>query len=149
MSAGPMQERITADMKAALKGGDKDRLSVLRMLLNDLKNEGDAKGGLDEDGEVAVLRRAAKMRRDSIEQAEAAGRDDIASSERAELVVIEGYLPQLMDAAETEAKVADLLAELGITSRKEQGRFMKEWMARYKAVSDGKTVNACLGKLLS
>lgn len=148
---GPLQERLTADMKSAMKAGEKDKLLLVRMLIADLKNEqvNANTDDLDAETEITVVRRASKVRRDEIETAREAGRDEALQKAERELAWIEEYLPQQMDAAEIEAKAKELLDELGITERKEQGRFMKEWMARYRAVSDGKTVNQVLGKLLS
>jgi uncharacterized protein YqeY len=148
---GPLQQRLSDDIKDAMRAKDKERLGLLRMLVNDLKQEQHriGKDELSETEEHGVLRKSAKMRQEAIESALEVGREDVATKERSELEIIESYLPQLMDAATTEAKVQELLSELGITERKEQGRFMKEWMSRYKAVSDGKLVNQVLGKLLS
>lgn len=147
---GPLQQRLSDDIKDAMRAKDKERLGLLRMLVNDLKQEQHriGKDELSETEEHGVLRKSAKMRHEAIESAHEVGREDVATKERRELEIIETYLPQLMDAATTEAKVQELLAELRITERKEQGRFMKEWMSRYKAVSDGKLVNQVLGKLL-
>ncbi|MAE76799.1 MAG: hypothetical protein CMJ85_08030 [Planctomycetes bacterium] len=149
--SGAIQARLTADMKTAMKAGEKDRLLLIRMLISDLKNEQMKLNheDLTEDEEFAVLRRASKMRKDAAEQARNAGRTDTAEKEEAEIVWIEGYLPQQLDTAEIEAKAREMIAELDIASRADQGRFMKEWMARYRAVSDGKIVNQVLGKLLS
>lgn len=147
---GPVQERLTADMKAALKAGEKERLGLLRMLINDLKNEqlSGADDELGEEQELAVLRRSAKMRREALEQARELGREEIAAKEERELGWIESYLPRVMGIEEVEARAAELIAELGIENRKETGRFMKEWMSRYRAVSDGKVVQQVLGRLL-
>ncbi|PIE21871.1 MAG: hypothetical protein CSA62_15235 [Planctomycetota bacterium] len=148
---GPLQQRISDDTKAAMKARDKERVQLLRMLVNDLQQEQykTGKSELKEGEELAVLRKSAKMRGDSIQAAEDSGREEFAAKERRELEIIESYLPKMMDAEETQAKVQELLQELGISERKEQGRFMKEWMSRYKATSDGKLVNQLLGKLLS
>ncbi len=147
---GPLQAKLTSDMKTAMKAKEKERLSLIRLLINDLKETQYRSGDdeLDEEAEQAVLRKSAKMRRDSIAEAEKANRPEIAEKEAAELALIEAYLPQMMDQQETRAKVQELLGELGITQRKEQGRFMKEWMSKYKAVSDGRVVNGLLGELL-
>lgn len=146
-----LQERITTDMKAALRAGEKDKLTLLRMLIADLKNFAEAGGHseLKEAREIDVLRKAHKMRLDSVASAKEAGRDEMAAKESQEAAWISGYLPQLMDESETREKVAALVAELGISDRKETGRFMKEWMARYKASSDGRIVQKALGEVLS
>jgi uncharacterized protein YqeY len=142
-------ERITADMKAALKSGDKPRLEVLRMLVSDLKKKAiDAQvDALEPADELAVLQKAVKTRADSVQQAEAAGRADVAARERAEIAVIEGYLPKQMTPGEVGTRVAALAAEIGYAGGKDTGRFMKEWMARYKGQADGKLVQEALRKL--
>jgi uncharacterized protein YqeY len=142
-------ERITADMKAALKAGDKPRLEVLRMLVSELKKKAiDAQvDSLAPADELAVLQKAVKTRADSVQQAEAAGRADVATRERAEIAVIEGYLPKQMTPAEVAAKVKALAAEIGWGGGKDTGRFMKEWMARYKGQADGKLVQEALRTL--
>ena len=139
-------QRITDDMKTALKAGDKPRLEVLRMLISDLKRKAiDSQvDQLPAADELAVLQRAVKTRADSVAQADAAGRDDIAARERAEIVVIESYLPRQMTAAEVAAKAKALAAEIGYGGGKDTGRFMKEWMARYKGLADGKLVQEAL-----
>lgn len=147
---GKIQARLQEDLKAALKAGEKGRLLLIRMLVSDLKNEQlkANRDQLDDDEEVAVLRRALKVRHDELETATEAGRTEAAQTARAELEWIESYLPRQMSESEIEEKAKELIAELGISSRKEQGRFMKEWMARYKAVSDGRIVSGVLGRLL-
>ena len=139
-------ERLTTDMKAAMKGGDKPRLEVLRMLISDLKKKAiDAKvDNLPDDEEVAVLQKAVKTRGDSVAQAKAANRADIAQKEQFEIEVITSYLPQQMSAAEVADKVKALAAEIGYAGGKDTGRFMKEWMARYKGLADGKLVQEAL-----
>lgn len=146
---GKQLDKITADMKAAMKSGDKARLEVLRMLISDLKRKAidiqvDA---LKDEDELAILQKAVKTRQDAVAQAKAAGRDEFAAKEQAEIDVIQGYLPQQMDAAATAAKVKALAAEIGYAGPKDTGRFMKEWMARYKGLADGKLVQDALKSL--
>lgn len=142
-------DRITADMKAALKAGDKPRLEVLRMLISELKRRAiDAQvDQLPPDEEIAVLQKAVKTRADSVAQATAAGRAEIAAREQAEIALIETYLPQQMSPAEVDAKVKALAAEIGYQGGKDTGRFMKEWMARHKGLADGKRVQEALKSL--
>ena len=90
---------------------------------------------------------AAKTAEAPVEQAEKAGRQDIADREAAEIVVIEEYLPQLMQGAELEAAVRGLAAEIGYSGPSDKGRFMKEWMARYKGRAEGRDVQTALGQL--
>lgn len=146
---GSYQQRLTDDMKQAMKAGDKPRLQVVRMLINALKQE-QLRLGRDEladDEEVQLLRKAVKTRQDSVAQATQHGRADVAAAETAEIAIIEGYLPAQLTGAELEAKVRALAAEIGWAGPKDMGRFMKEWMARHKGLADGKDVQAALQKL--
>jgi uncharacterized protein YqeY len=142
-------EKITADMKAAMKSGDKPRLEVLRMLMSDLKKKAiDQKvDNLPDDEEVAILQKAVKTRADTVAQATAAGRNEIAAKEQLEIGVIQGYLPKQMAPAEVAEKVRGLAKEIGYAGGKDTGRFMKEWMARYKGLADGKLVQDALKTL--
>jgi uncharacterized protein YqeY len=142
-------EKLTNDMKAAMKGGDKPRLEVLRMLISELKKKAiDAKvDNLPDDEEAAVLQKAIKTRADSVSQAKAANRPEIAAKEQFEIDVITGYLPKQMDAAEVTARVKEIAAAIGYQGGKDTGRFMKEWMAKYKGLADGKLVQDALKTL--
>lgn len=140
-------DRLTADMKTAMKAREQDRLTVLRMIISDIKKKAEAEGDLSDEAELAILQKAVKTRADTIEQATAAGRDEIAAREQREVEMIQGYLPAQMSAEEVEAKVREVAAELGFEGNKDRGRFMKEWMGRYKGLADGKLVQAALGKL--
>jgi uncharacterized protein YqeY len=142
-------DKLTNDMKAAMKAGDKPRLEVLRMLISELKKKAiDAKvDNLPDDEEAAVLQKAIKTRADSVSQAKAANRPEIAAKEQFEIDVITGYLPKQMDAAEVTAKVKEVAAAIGYQGGKDTGRFMKEWMAKYKGLADGKLVQDALKTL--
>jgi hypothetical protein len=139
-------EKLTADMKTAMKAGDKARLEVVRMLISDLKKKAiDQKvDTLPDDEEVGILQKAVKTRADTVAQARAAGRAEVAAKEQAEIDVIQGYLPRQMAAAEVAAKVNALAKEIGYAGGRDTGRFMKEWMARYKGLADGKLVQEAL-----
>jgi uncharacterized protein YqeY len=142
-------EKLTADMKAAMKAGDKPRLEVVRMLISELKKKAiDAKvDNLPDDEEAAVLQKAIKTRSDTVAQAKAAGRAEVAAKEQAEIDLIAAYLPKQMDAAEVSAKVKEIAAAIGYQGGKDTGRFMKEWMAKYKGLADGKLVQDALKTL--
>jgi uncharacterized protein YqeY len=146
---GPYQQRLTADMKAALKSGQRERLRVLRLMINELKEQ-QLRGKSDElaeADELAVLQKAVKVRKDAVAQAEELGRADVAASERAEIEIIESYLPAMMTGDELAAAVKALADEIGYAGPKDKGRFMKEWMARYKGRAEGRDVQAALGGL--
>lgn len=146
---GSHLDRITTDMKAAMKSGDKARLEVLRMLISDLKKKAidTQQDALKDEDEVAILQKAVKTRADSVAQATAAGRAEIASREQAEIEVVQSYLPQQMSADQVLAKVRALATEIGYGGGKDTGRFMKEWMARYKGEAAGKLVQDALRSL--
>lgn len=142
-------EKITADMKAAMKGGDKPRLEVLRMLISDLKKKAidQQVDNLPDDEEAAILQKAVKTRADSVAQAKAANRPEIAQKEQFEIDVITSYLPKQMSADEVAAKVREVATAIGYAGGKDMGRFMKEWMAKYKGLADGKLVQDALKAL--
>ena len=145
----PIQTRLVADMKAAMKAGEKDRLSVIRLLIAALKDaqmQG-ADDTMDEAAELDVLRKQVKSRRDSVDQALAAGRQDIADKEQAEIVVIEAYLPAMLKGDALLAKVREVAAEIGYQGPQDKGRFMKAWMGQHRDLAEGRDVQAALGQL--
>ena len=146
---GKLFARVTQDMKAALKAGEKDKLQVLRMLVSAIKAQqiDKKKDDLEDAEDVAILEKAVKSRKDTVTQAEAVGRTEIAARERAEIAIIDSYLPQKLSAADLTSKVRSLAQEIGYTGVADGGRFMKEWMTRYKGLADGKDVQAELKKL--
>src|SRR5262245_3701847 len=144
-----MIDRIQADLKQAMKSGDKTALSVLRMLLSSLKYAAiEQKRDLDEAESAAVIQRAIRSRKESIDAFRAGGRADLADQEARELGVLERYLPAQLEGAELDRAVESLLAETGITEKKDLGRAMKEFMARHKGKVDGKSVNALIASRL-
>ncbi len=118
-----LKNRITDDMKAAMKGGEKDRLGVIRLILAALKQrEVDERIVLDDTQITAVLEKMLKQRKDSIEQYTAAGRDDLAAVERAETAVIQAYLPEPLGADEIDLIVARAISESGASGPKDMGK---------------------------
>jgi uncharacterized protein len=145
-----VSERLEADSREALRAGEKVRLGAIRRARAALRNaEIDARGPLDEAGEVRVLRSLAKQHQESIEQFEAGGRQDLVAKEREELAVLEGYLPAQMDDAAVEAVVAEVIAEVGAEGPKDMGRVMKAAMGRLGGAADGRSVSAAAQRLLS
>ena len=144
-----MQERIEADLKSAMKAGDKTRVATLRLLLAALKNEKiQAQRALTADEFEAVLRRAVKQRRDSIEQYARGGRQDLVDAESRELVIIEEYLPKGMSDAEIETALRDIIRDKGFSASKDVGLAMKELMSAYKGRVDGKKAQEIARRLL-
>ena len=144
-----MQARIEQDLKAAMKSGDKRRVSTLRLLLSALKNEKiNSQRELTDEEAEAIIRRAVKQRKESIEVYERTGRADLAGAEKEELVILEAYLPQAMSDAELEETVRGIVKEKGFTSTKEIGQLMKELMARHRGRADGKRAQEIARRLL-
>ena len=144
-----MQPRIEGDLKAAMKSGDKRRVATLRLLLSALKNEKiQAQRELTGEEVEAVLRRAVKQRRDSIEQYARGGRQDLVDAETAELAILEEYLPRGLTEEEIEAELRAIIQEKGFTSAKDVGLAMKEVMARHRGRLDGKKAQEIARRLL-
>lgn len=145
-----LRERLEADLKTAMRGGDAVTRDTLRMVLATVKSrEIDSDDGVGDEEVLAIVTAARKTRRESIDQFESAGREDLAAKERAEIAVLEAYLPQELDEAATRELLGELSAELGVTTRAEQGKVMKALMARHKGAVDGKLASRLLGELLS
>src|SRR5690606_20571799 len=146
-----LTERIVADITAAMKAKESDRLGTLRMAKAALMNRKIEKGGeLDEGEEQKVLQTLVKQRRDSGEQYEKAGRSELAEKETAEIAVLREYLPQAASQQEIDRAVEEAIAETGASSMKDMGNVMKAAMARLAGKNaDGKmvseTVKAKLG----
>jgi uncharacterized protein YqeY len=147
-----LKERIIADLTAAMKERDAARTSTLRMVKASVMNREIEKGGELVDEEMTkALQSLVKQRRDSIEQYEKAGRQELADKERVEIEVIEAYLPQAASREEIESAVDEAIKETGATSMREMGAVMKAAQARLAGRSaDGRaiseTVKARLGK---
>lgn len=146
-----LKEIIIADITAAMKSKDADRLSTLRMVKANLMNRQIEKGSELTDEEVQkALQSLVKQRRDSIEQYEKAGRAELAAKEAAEITHIEAYLPQPATAEEIEKAVADAIAETGAASMKEMGVVMKAVTAKLAGRSaDGRVVSEAVKAKLS
>jgi len=138
-----LKQRIIDDMTAAMRAQDAPRLSTLRMVKAAMMNRQIEKGGDLTDEEMAkMLASLLKQRRDSVEQYEKGGRAELAAKERAEITVIEAYLPQAATREEIEQAVAAAIAETGATSVKEMGAVMKAAQARLAGrAADGRTLS--------
>lgn len=136
-------ERIQADQKSALKAGEKERLSTLRLLSSDLKNRRIELGeDLTDEDAIEVLMKALKQRRESEEQYARGGRPELAAREAAEAEVIRGYLPAQISGEELDAMVDDAIAESGATSLKDMGAVMGRLMPKLKGRAEGAAVSA-------
>ena len=150
-----IRDDIKAATIAAMKAGEKDRTAALRQISakikdRDIEERTAAAPVADDDVLVtSVLQKMAKQRRESIEMYDAGGRTELAAVERAELAVIEEFLPQMMDEAATKAAIEAIKAELGASSMKDMGAVMGELRARHGAVLDGKLASGLVKAALS
>lgn len=146
-----LKEQIITDMTAAMKAKDAARTSTLRMLKAAIDNRQIEKGGeLDDEELTKLLRSQVKQRRDSVEQYEKGGRQDLVDKEAAEIALIEAYLPQAASQEEIDQAVAEAIAETGATSMKDMGAVMKAVMARLGGKNaDGRAVSETVKKKLA
>lgn len=138
-----LKERIKDDMKASMKGGDKARLGVIRMILAAIKQvEVDERIELDNDRVIVVLDKMLKQRRESIKQYRDANRIDLAEIEEAEVLVIQDFLPQALTEAEIDEMVAKAIAETGAESVKDMGKVMAILKPQMQGRADMAVVSA-------
>ncbi len=135
-------EDLQRNLKEAMLARDELRRETLRMVIAGCKNRRIELGrDLTDEDVAAVIQKAVKSRQDSVEQYRAGGREDLATREEAELEVLAAYQPKLLDEAATRAAVDAIVSELGLSSKQDVGRLMKELMARHKGQIDGKLAN--------
>lgn len=147
-----LNERIAEDLKTAMRARDTVALNTLRALKSAIKYAAIEKGGaeavLDDAEAMAVIRREVKKRQDAAEQFDKAGRTELSEKERAEMSLLELYLPQALGEEELEAIIAVAIAETGATSRKEMGAVMKLVQERSEGRADNKAISQAVMKKL-
>jgi uncharacterized protein YqeY len=140
-----LSDRIDSDLKDAMRAKDAARLGVLRMLKSALKYSAIEKAGAEsqlDDAEAAqVIRKQVKQRQDSIEQFEKGGRPELAAKEKEELDILNGYLPQGLNADELAGIVRETISEVGATSKAQMGAVMKALQGKVAGRADGKTLS--------
>ena len=147
--ASAIRERLSADIKTAMKAGDKERLGTLRFMMAALKQqEIDTRIELDDQAVTSILTKRASQHRDSIAQFEGAGREDLASKERAELTVVEEYLPSPLSAEEIETLILGAIATLGASSIKDMGKVMNELRPHLTGRADMAAVSSSIKQRL-
>jgi uncharacterized protein len=146
----PLKDRITEDMKGAMRAGEKERLGTIRLVLAGIKQrEVDERITLDDSQVLAVLEKMIKQRKESIAQFESGGRADLVAKEQAELAVLQVYLPAQMSDAEIDALVAEAVATTGATSVKDMGKVMGIVKAKAQGKADMGAVSARIKQKLS
>ncbi|MFC5069250.1 GatB/YqeY domain-containing protein [Flaviflagellibacter deserti] len=149
-----MREAITAAMKDAMKSGDKVRVGALRLINaafkdRDIEARGAGKEKATDDELLALLQKMIKQRDESAKIYEANGRAELAAQERAEIAVIQNYLPKQMDEAETRAAIQGVIAETGASSVKDMGKVMGALKEKYAGQMDFGRANGVVKDLLS
>lgn len=148
-----LSSQIVEDMKTAMKAKDSVALNVVRALKSALKyaalEKAGAEGELDDSEALQVVRREIKKRQDSVASYAQAAREDLAAIERAEIAVLEKYLPAALPAGELEALVVAVIAELGTTSKKDMGAVMKLLQERAAGRADNRVLSAEVAKRLA
>jgi len=150
MTTTTPQQRIETEVKAAMKAGEKERLSTLRMLLTEIKNERIRRGSeVDEAGFVSLVRKAIKQREESAAQYRAGNREELAAKEDSEAKTLAAYLPAQVDEGQIRAAIAALVAERGLSGPAAIGPVMKEMLARFGSSADGATINRIAREVLT
>ena len=140
-----LKDRITEDMKTAMRSGDKERLATVRLALAAIKQrEVDERISLDDTQVLGVIEKMIKQRREAITQFDSGGRADLVAKETAEIAVLQQYLPAQMSAAEVDALIQEAIAASGATSMKDMGKVM----AAVKAKAQGRTDMGALSALI-
>ena len=140
-----LKERITEDMKAAMRASEKERLLTIRMVQAAIKQrEVDERVVLDDAQVIAVLEKMVKQRRESIVAFEQGGRADLAEKEKAEIALLQVYLPTQLSAAEVDALIKEAIASTGATSMKDMGKVMGAVKAKAAGRADMGAVSASI-----
>ncbi len=143
-------KKIDDDLKVAMKAKDKERTGALRLVRAAIQNKRiDKRDDLNDEDVLAVLSTMVKQRKDSIEQFEKGGREDLAAKEQGELDVIMGYMPAQMGEEEVRALVSEAIAATGAAGPKEMGKVMGALMPKVKGRADGKMVNEIVRSMLA
>jgi hypothetical protein len=144
-----MKDQLQKDLAAALKAHKSLRVSTLRLLLSQIKNEEIARrGALAREDVLVLVRRGIKTRRESVEQFERGGRADLVAKEREEIGVLEEYLPRQISGQELAEAAHMIVRELGAQGKKDMGRVMKALMERHPGQVDGREASAAVSALL-
>jgi len=145
-----LQEKLMADLKEAMKGGDKIRLEVIRMLRARIKNTEIAQQkSLDDPDVLDVIAKEIKQHRESIAEFKKAGRQDLWDKEEAELAILQGYLPQQMSREEIIAAARRVIEEVGAQGPGDKGRVMQALIPQLKGKAEGREINEVVTALLS
>ncbi|WP_078545558.1 GatB/YqeY domain-containing protein [Litchfieldia alkalitelluris] len=143
-------ERLNHDMKQAMKNKEKDRLSVIRMVKASIQNEGIKLGQeLTDDQELTVLTRELKQRKDSLQEFNSAGREDLVNKIQSEIEILEVYMPKQLSEDEVVEIVKETISEVNASTKADMGKVMSAIMPKVKGKADGSLVNKIVLQELS
>jgi uncharacterized protein len=146
----PLKDRITEDMKTAMRAGEKERLATIRLILSAVKQrEVDERITLDDSQVLAAIEKMVKQRREAITQFEAGGRADLVAKETAEIAILQTYLPAQMSDAEIDGLIGEAIASTGAASIKDMGKVMAAVKAKAQGRADMGAVSARIKQKLS
>jgi uncharacterized protein YqeY len=148
--AMPLKDRITEDMKTAMRAGEKERLATIRLILSAIKQrEVDERITLDDSQVLAAIEKMIKQRKEAITQFEAGGRADLVAKETAEIAILQTYLPAQMSDAEIDGLIAEAIASTGAASIKDMGKVMAAVKAKAQGRADMGAVSGRIKQKLS
>lgn len=143
-------ERLNTDIKQAMKDKDKEKLSVLRMVKSSIQNESIKHGrDLSEEEELTVLSRELKQRKDSLQEFDKAGREDLVHKLQGEIAIVEHYMPEQLSEEELSAIIQQTIADVNASSKADMGKVMGALMPKVKGKADGSLVNKLVQQHLS
>jgi uncharacterized protein YqeY len=145
-----LKQRLTDDLKQAMKGGDTLKRSALRLLMASIHNAEIAKRTTLEDADIlGIIAKEVRQRQESIESFQQGNRQDLVAKEEAELAVLQGYLPQQMTHEEIVEAARQVIAEVGAQGPADKGKVMPKIIAQLKGRADGREINEVVTELLS
>jgi uncharacterized protein YqeY len=146
----PLQQKLTDDLKQAMKAGDTVKRSVIRLVMAAIKNAEIAKQKALEDSDIlGVIAKEIRQRKESIEAFKEGNRPELAANEEAEMAILEAYMPAQMSRDEIIAEARKVIAEVGAESIRDKGKVMPRLIANLKGKADGREINEVVTELLS
>ena len=146
----PLKQKLTDDLKQAMKGGDKVRSLVIRLVMAAIKNAEIARQATSSDADIlGVIAKQVRQRQESIEAFKLGNRQDLVAQEEAEMAVLNEYLPRQMPREEIIAEARRVIAEVGAVGLSDKGKAMSQLIAQLKGRADGREINAVVTELLS
>ena len=144
-----LQQKLTDDLKQAMKGGDTVKRSVIRLVMAAIKNAEIAKQKALEDGDIlGIIAKEIRQRKESIEAFKEGNRSDLAAKEEAEMAILEAYMPAQMSRDEIVAEARKVIEEVGAESLRDKGKVMPKLIANLKGKADGRDINEVVTELL-